>query len=69
MLFTEEIEYQQENRVLIDFYYGKMSFKVIKEELTYDPYTVVGMLKNPTSNLHSSLAPLSLLPRSSLASN
>lgn len=39
-----------------------MSFKVIKEEPTYDPYTVVGMLNNrcPSSNLHSVFTPPSL---------
>ena len=41
-MFLEEIRYQEENYIVIDFYYGKMVYQTSEEELTYEFFNMIG---------------------------
>ena len=43
-VFVEEICYQEENYIVIDFYYGKMMYQTSEEELTYGFFNMIGTL-------------------------
>ena len=43
-MFLEEVRYQEENYIVIDFYYGKMVYQSSEEELTYGLFNMIGML-------------------------
>ena len=42
-VFVEEICYQEENYIVIDFYYGKMMYQTSEEELIYGFFNMIGM--------------------------
>ena len=47
-MFLEEIQYQEENYIIIDFYYGKMVYQTSEEELTYGFVNMVGTFSSST---------------------
>ena len=47
-VFIEEVRYQEENYIVIDFYYGKMEYQTSEEELTYGFVNMIGMFCTKT---------------------